>query len=115
LESIRYSTRICKAFSLDHTRNVVLNKITKSSTTPRKHKTERKFIKKNKIERERERQTDRETERERDRERQRARTRVGVVQFGIVIDFELLLAPSGGVSDVELKQNGNKTRLQKKW
>lgn len=40
---------------------------------------------------------------------------MGVVQFGIVIDFELLLAPSGGVCDVELKQNVNKKRLQKKW
>ena len=38
-------------------------------------------------------------ERERERERERE------VQFGIVVDFELLLAPSGGVCDVELKRN----------
>lgn len=34
---------------------------------------------------------------ERERERE--------VQFRIVVDFELLLAPSGGVCDVELKRN----------
>ena len=34
---------------------------------------------------------------ERERERE--------VQFGIVVYFELLLAPSGGVCDVELKRN----------
>lgn len=34
------------------------------------------------------------------------------LQFGIVVDFELLLAPSGWVCDVELKQNETK---KEKW